>query len=75
MGHIIFFPLITVGDATEQHIQDVAVIEIDASKIDPNTFTGNVIDLDSRFGPGELTLMMHPTPRTPTTSTTRATAS
>ena len=63
LGHVIFSPPITVGAGTEQYTQDVAVIEIDAAKIDPSTFTGNVIDLGSKFTPDVLTSMMYPNPK------------
>ncbi|KAI0267791.1 hypothetical protein BC834DRAFT_968701 [Gloeopeniophorella convolvens] len=63
LGHVIFSPPIVVGAGTEQYTQDVAVIEIDASKIDPGSFQGNVIDLGTKY-PGEvLTAMMYPNPR------------
>jgi hypothetical protein len=63
LGHVIFSPPIAVGASTEQYTQDVAVIDIDASKIDPSSFAGNVIDLGTKFSPGVLTAMMYPNPR------------
>ena len=75
LGHVIFSPPITVGDGTEQYTQDVAVIEIDASKIDPSTFTGNVIDLGSKFTPDVLTRMMCPNPKNAHNFDYRVTAS
>ncbi|KAN0109281.1 hypothetical protein V8E52_009465 [Russula decolorans] len=63
LGHVIFSPPIGVGADTEQYTQDVAVIDIDASKIDPSSFAGNVIDLGPKFPPQVLTPMMYPNPR------------
>jgi hypothetical protein len=58
-------PLIVVGAGTEQYTQDVAVIDIDASKIDTSRFEPrsmilfpleeNIIDLGSKFFPKVLT--------------------
>jgi hypothetical protein len=45
LGHVIFSPPIAVGTGTEQYTQDVAVIEIDSSKIEPSSFIGNIINL------------------------------
>ena len=63
MGHVIFSPPIIVGAGTKQYTQGVAVIGIDASKIDLSTFTDNIIDLGSKFTPGSLRLMMSPNPK------------
>jgi len=59
LGRIIFSPPIAVGQ--QQHTQDVAVIAIDPSKIEPSTFSGNVIDLGTKYSVGVLSYMMHPT--------------
>jgi hypothetical protein len=60
LGHVFYSPPIVVGAGTEQkgYIQDVAVIAIDPSKIDPDSFTGNVIDLGNKYTPDVLTPMM-----------------
>jgi hypothetical protein len=63
LGHVIFSPPIVFGAGTEQYTQDVAVIDIDASKIDPSSFPGNVIDLGTKFPPDVLTAMMYPNPK------------
>ncbi|KAH9017750.1 hypothetical protein EDB83DRAFT_2298802 [Lactarius deliciosus] len=64
LGHVIFCPPIAVGTAPEQYTQDVAVIEIDASKIDPSSFPGNAINLVSTEFPFKaLISTMHPNPR------------
>ena len=68
-------PLLTLGASTEQYTQDVAVIAIDDSKIDPSSFAGNAIDLGTRLSPAVLDSMMYRTPRTATTSNTLPTAS
>ena len=57
LGHVVFSPPIVVGAGTEQYTQDVAVIEIDASKI-PSSFPGNAIDLGTKFSPADLMCMM-----------------
>ena len=51
IGHILFSPPIAISTGTEQYTQDVAVINIDTSKIDPRvgSFPGNVIDLGHKF--------------------------
>ncbi|KAI0290308.1 hypothetical protein BC826DRAFT_1106543 [Russula brevipes] len=60
LGHVVYSLPIVVGAGTEQkgYIQDVAVIAIDPSKIDPDSFTGNVIDLGNKYTPDVLTPMM-----------------
>src|SRR5258708_2217103 len=63
LGHVIFSPPIAVGTGTEQYTQDLAIIDIDASKIDPSSFVGNVIDLGTEFPPALFTAMMCPNPR------------
>ncbi|KAH9020308.1 hypothetical protein EDB85DRAFT_531516 [Lactarius pseudohatsudake] len=64
LGHVIFSPPIAIGTGPERYTQDVAVIEIDASKIDPSCFPGNAIDLVSTKFPFEdLIFMMRPNPR------------
>ena len=60
LGHVIFSPPIVVGAGAEKYTQDVAVIRIDPSKINPSGFAGNVIDLGTKFPPDVLTAMMNP---------------
>ena len=62
LGHVIFSPpiLVGAGSESEQYTQDVAVIEIDSSKIDQSRVLGNVIDLGTKFSSGVLTAMMCP---------------
>ena len=64
LGHVIFSPPIVAGAGAEQqqYTQDIAVVAVDASKIEPSTFVGNVIDLGTKYSPGALTRMMHPNP-------------
>ena len=59
LGRIIFSPPIAVGQ--QQHTQYVAVIAIDPSKIEPSTFSGNFIDLGTKYSVSVLSYMMHPT--------------
>ncbi|KAH9017748.1 hypothetical protein EDB83DRAFT_183145 [Lactarius deliciosus] len=64
LGHVIFSPPVAVGTGPEQYTQDVAVIEIDASKIDPNSFPGNAINLVSTKFPFQVLIrMMNQNPR------------
>ncbi|KAF8472265.1 hypothetical protein DFH94DRAFT_767632 [Russula ochroleuca] len=65
LGHVIFSPPIILSAGPDEYTQDVAVIEIDPSKIDPGSFRGNVIDLGSKYAPQVLTTMMHPNPKNP----------
>jgi hypothetical protein len=62
LGHVIFSPPIVVGAGSEQqqYTQDIAVIAIDSSKIEPNKFAGNMIDLGFKYSPTVLSRMMHP---------------
>ncbi|KAF8970307.1 hypothetical protein BDZ97DRAFT_1753925 [Flammula alnicola] len=60
LGHVIFSPEIVVGAG--QYTQDIAVIEVDASKISPADFPGNFIDLGTKYTPVELTRKMLPHP-------------
>ena len=52
-------PPIVIGAGTERCIQDVAVIEVDASKINPSNFVGNIIVLGTKFSHHVLTSMMY----------------
>lgn len=61
---MIFSPPITIGADTEQYTRDVAVIEIDSSKIDSSKFASNTIDLGSKYPPNVLRRMMYPNPKT-----------
>lgn len=68
LGHVIYSPPIVVAAGTghsdpQQYTQDIAVIEIDPSKINPNDFPGNLIDLGTKYRFTELTEKMHPNPR------------
>ena len=63
LGHVIFSPPIAVGCGTGQYTRDIAVIAVDAFKINLASFAGNVIDLGFKFSPQQLTEMMYPDPR------------
>ncbi|KAI0647688.1 hypothetical protein C8Q79DRAFT_924809 [Trametes meyenii] len=60
LGFVRYAPPIVVGAGVEGYTQDIAVIEVDASKIDPALPAGNAIDLGKKFAPDALTRMMHP---------------
>jgi len=63
LGHVIFSPPIVLSARPNEYTQDVAVIEIDTSKIDPGSFGGNVLDVGTKYSPGVLTAMMCPNPK------------
>jgi len=67
LGHVIYSPPIVAGAGIDQqnYTQDIAVIEIDAKKINLNKFPGNFIDLGSKYTSVELTHMMQPNPGNP----------
>ena len=52
LGHVILSP------PSESYTEDWAVIEMDASKVDVNNFTGNTIHLDTRISVPKFTRMM-----------------
>jgi hypothetical protein len=51
VGHVIFSPPIAFGVGTGQYTRDMAVIAVDASKIDLASFGGNVIDVGFKICP------------------------
>jgi hypothetical protein len=57
IGHVIFSP------PTGQYTRDIAVITVDASKIDLASFGGNVVDLGFKYSPQKLSKMMNPDPK------------
>ncbi|KZT06645.1 uncharacterized protein LAESUDRAFT_146633 [Laetiporus sulphureus 93-53] len=61
IGHVVYSPPIVVDAGPNQFTQDVAVVEMDLSKISrrPNNFPGNAIDLGFEFDPNKLSEMMH----------------
>ncbi|KAI0281081.1 hypothetical protein BC826DRAFT_1072231, partial [Russula brevipes] len=63
LGHVIYSPPIGTGTEQRGYTRDVAVIAIEPSKIDPDSFTGNVIDLGNKYTPDVLTPMMRPNHR------------
>ena len=62
LGHVVLSPAISVGSSSEGYTEDWAVIEMDASKVDVNNFTGNTIHLDTRVSVPEFTRMMYNNP-------------
>jgi hypothetical protein len=55
LGHVILSPPISVRSSSEGYTEDWAVIEMDASKVDVNNFTGNTIHLDTCVSVPEFT--------------------
>jgi hypothetical protein len=64
LGHVKFSPKIVVGagNPEQQFTQDIAVFEVQSSKITPADFPGNFIDLGTKYSDVELTQKMHPSP-------------
>ncbi|TFK63246.1 hypothetical protein BDN72DRAFT_964022 [Pluteus cervinus] len=60
LGHVVFSPPIAVGTSPNQYTQDIAIIDVDTSKINLSEFQGNAIHLGTKFSVGELSLMMYP---------------
>jgi hypothetical protein len=62
-GHVVFAPPISVGISVGGYLEDFAIVEVDTSKIDADSFRGNVMDLGTQIEPGDFTRMMHPHPK------------
>ncbi|PIL22804.1 hypothetical protein GSI_15499 [Ganoderma sinense ZZ0214-1] len=61
LGFVSYSPPIGFSLGGHKYTEDIAVIEVDANKIDPSTFRPNALDLGSgEFGIGELTRLMNP---------------
>ena len=67
LGHVKFSPKIIVGagNPEQQFTQDIAVFEVETSKITPANFPGNFIDLGTKYSEVEFTRKMHPNPANP----------
>ena len=65
LGHVIFSPPIVFGAGPSGYTQDVAVIEIDNSKLDPGSFGGNVLDLGTKYQSTVFENMMYRSPKNP----------
>ena len=64
LDHVIFSPEIAVGAGAKlQQYKDIAVVEVEASKINPDDFLGNFIDLGIKYTPVELTRKMYLNPK------------
>ncbi|CUS06786.1 unnamed protein product, partial [Tuber aestivum] len=62
IGDLIFSPALEYGAGSKRYTQDYALIEVDQSKIDIASFTGNVVDLGTEIAPGKFKRMMFPHP-------------
>ena len=64
LGHVKFSPKIVVGagNPAQQFTQDIAVFEIESSKINPANFPGNFIDLGMKYSSVELIRKLHLNP-------------
>ncbi|KAK7447030.1 hypothetical protein VKT23_014243 [Stygiomarasmius scandens] len=61
LGHVILSPPIGVG--SEGFVEDWAVIEVDASKVNKNNFYGNAIDLGMQIPERQFSRRMNPNPK------------
>lgn len=66
LGHVILAPPIECNFNPFGFSQDIAVIEVDNSKIDASNFLGNVIDLGTKISSPEFTAKMNPHADSPT---------
>ncbi|TCD61326.1 hypothetical protein EIP91_008587 [Steccherinum ochraceum] len=48
LGRLMYSPRLAVGASPERYTQDIAVIEVDPSKL-PTEFNGNIINLNSKY--------------------------
>ncbi|KAF8331414.1 uncharacterized protein EI90DRAFT_3016408 [Cantharellus anzutake] len=64
LGHVKFSPKIVAGagNPEQQFTQDIAVFEVESSKVTPSHFPGNFIDLGTKYSDVELTRKMYPNP-------------
>jgi hypothetical protein len=60
IGHVLYSPPVVYGMGKKSFTQDFAVVEIDISKINTETFRGNVIDLGTTIDSAELALTLNP---------------
>lgn len=66
LGHVILAPSIESNVNPFGFSQDIAVIEVDTSKIDASNFLGNVIDLGTKISSPKFTAKMNPNADSPT---------
>lgn len=60
LDHVVLAPPIQCDVGRGGFTQDIAVIELDKSKIDDNNFLGNVIDIGTKIGRREYEVQMNP---------------
>lgn len=60
LGHVVLAPPLEFGVGPLGFTQDIAVVEIDPSKINPSNFRGNVIDLGTEIDSVDFTVRMYP---------------
>ena len=58
LGHVVLAPPLEFGVGSLGFTQDIAVVEIDPSKIDASNFHGNVIDLGTEISMGDFMTRM-----------------
>ena len=62
LGYVRFSPSIKLGAGSNKYTRDYALVEIDSSKIDAASFTGNAIDLGTQIASDKFTRLMFPNP-------------
>ncbi|ETW74622.1 hypothetical protein HETIRDRAFT_332132 [Heterobasidion irregulare TC 32-1] len=62
IGHVVLSPPLIHSVGKDGFTQDIAIIEVDTTKIDATNFIGNVIDLGTEIPVKTLTAWMHPNP-------------
>ena len=60
LSFVSYSPPLGFSLGEHKYTEDVAVIEVDANKIDPGTFRPNVLDLHSEMGGWDLKMMLNP---------------
>ena len=60
LGHVVLAPPLDFSVGSLRFTQDIAVIEMDLSKIDASNFKGNVIDLGTEMNSVDFLLRMYP---------------
>jgi len=60
LGHVALAPPLEFSVGSLEFTQDIAVIEVDSSKIDASNFRGNVIDLGTDINSADFAVRMYP---------------
>jgi hypothetical protein len=63
LGHIRFTPSLELSSGPNKYTRDYALVEIDRSKIDAASFTGNAVDLGTKIESPKFTCLIFPNPQ------------